>query len=81
MCKESRYGITTESPSQLALTTAFHRDDQATLDYSLYCRRWLQAAIKKIAWNEHIYGRAGFFYLLCLRARGPHPTINVTASL
>jgi hypothetical protein len=76
---EARYGIVIELPSRLALEAAFHKDDQAAKSLLALLPEVLASGDDddgKLAWNEHIYGRTGYLYLLRLvRAYWPDAPI------
>jgi hypothetical protein len=61
----------------VVLRAAFHKDDQAALGLLALLPEVLASDDQeRIIWNEHIYGRAGFLYLLCLvRASWPEGPI------
>ena len=62
---KSRYGVLFEIPARLALSAAFRKDKKANRDLLALLPKVLDGS-EEIVWNEHLYGRTGYLYLLRL---------------
>ena len=66
--KFARYGIWSEKSSQLAIIAAFHKDRTAVEDLLALLPKVLEGGggDEETPFNEHIFGRTGYLYLLRL---------------